>query len=308
MNTITSSINNFKKTAGLDIRAELFFDSLLKAGIPDDDVNIKNNGLFYRRYSKDVLSAAADVNDSDIINIALSRDGIYDIMPESLTHNYRVNDEREDPVEEFKQRKREEKQARHFYNPLENELFRFRYDIEKYEADFFSSLNIGGVADIIRVILGIEDIIPDKLAVKLFYAFIKQKSSGNQEIYHISKILESILNEKVTYRTTNIKLDHVYDIESGHEDMIMGINTTLESSENIFLKKYDFTIGPLEDPDNLPYYFNGQVLEAFVNTFFNLFIPLQSQFSFIISLTAEDELFSMDDTLYKSRLGISTVL
>lgn len=308
MDNITYLLENYRNLTKFDFKAELLFDALLKAGTPDEDISLKNNGLFYRRYSKDVLTITTDANDSDIVNIALSRDGIYDVLPESLTHNYRGNDEREDPADEFKKRKREEKEARHFYNPLENELFRFRYEIEKYESDFFSSINLGGVADIIRIILGIDNIIPDALAVKLFYAFMKQKNSGSQDINHICKILESILLEKVTYKTSNIKLEHVYDIEGQGSDMIMGITTTLESSENIFLKKYDFKIGPLVNPDNLPYYFSGQVLEAFLSTFFNLFIPFQSQFTFTIMLNAEDELFNMDDTLYKSRLGISTVL
>lgn len=299
---------NYKTLTTFDVKAELLFDALIKAGVMDSDINIDNNGVFYRRYSKDILRVSTDVNNSDIVTIATSRDGIYDVMPESLTHNYRADERKEDPVEEFKQRRREEKQARHFYNPLENELFRFRHDIESYEANFFSSLNLGGVADIIRVILGLDDIIPDKLAVKLFYAFIKQKNSNSQDIGHIIKILENILLEKVSYKTSNIKLEHVYDIEGNNDDMIMGITTTLASSESIFLKKYDFVIGPLKNPDNLPYYFNGQVLEAFLNAFFNLFIPFQLQFSFTIRLNAEDELFSMDDTLYKSRLGISTVL
>ena len=299
---------NYKNLNAFDIKAELLFNAMVKAGITDSDINIDNNGLFYRRYSKDVLRVGTDVNNSDIVNIATSRDGIYDVMPESLTHNYRADDRQEDPVEEFKQRRREEKQARNFYNPLENELFRFRHDIENYESDFFSSLNLGGVADIIRIILGLDDIIPDKLAVKLFYAFIQHKNSSSQDIDHITKILENILMEKVSYKTSNIKLENVYDTEGSNDDMIMGITTTLASSEDIFLKKYDFIIGPLKNPDNLPYYFNGQVLEAFLNAFFNLFIPFQLQFSFTIRLNAEDELFNMDDTLYKSRLGISTVL
>jgi hypothetical protein len=299
---------NYRHLTSFDVRAELLFDALIKHGADDADIVIKNSGLFYRKYSKDILSIVADINDPDILNIAVSRDSIYDVMPESLTHNYRGNDDHEDPVQEFKKRKREEKEARHFYNPLENELFRFRHDIEKYESHFFASMNTGGVADIIRVILGVDTIIPDLLVVKLFYAFMKNKDSSNQGTDHICGILRSILLEEVTYKTSNIKLERVYDVENQNADLIMGINTTLESNENIFLKKYEFNIGPLANPDNLPYYFNGQVLEAFLNTFFNLFIPFHSQFSFVISLNHEDELFSMDDTLYKSRLGISTVL
>lgn len=299
---------NYRHLTSFDVKVEVLFEALLKQRSLDENIVIKNNGLFYRKYSKDIRNVTTDINDSNILNIDVSRDGIYDVLPESITHNYRGNDEREDPVQEFKKRKKEEKEARHFYNPIENEFFRFRHDIEAYESTFFSSISTNGIADIIRIILGVEDEIPDVLVVKLFYAFMKHKSSGNQNMDQICGILETILQEKISYTTSNIKLDHVYDVAEENNDMIMGINTTLASSEKIFLKKYDFNVGPLINPENLPYYFNGQVLVAFLNTFFNLFIPFHAQFSFEVHLNKDDEMFSMDDTIYKSRLGISTVL
>jgi len=299
---------NYRHLTTFDLRAELLFDALIKNNAADRDIVIKTKGLFFRKYSKDTLHISTDSNDPDILNIDLSRDGFYDILPESITHNYRNKDQREDAVEEFKTRKREEKEARHFYNPLENELFRFRNEVEQYESNFFSTINSNGIADIIRLILGVEKTIPDILVVKMFYALMKQKGSAGQDIPKVCTILENILGEKVTYTSTNITLDHVFDIVEESNEMIMGINTTLESSQKIFLKKYSFSIGPLINPDNLPDYFHGQVLEAFLNSFFNLFIPFQAQFEFQTHLSAEDELFAMDDSIYKSRLGISTVL
>ena len=299
---------NFKHLTTFDLRAELLFDMLLKNKNDDLNIVLKPNGVFFRKYSKDTMNVATDVNDYDVLNIDISRDGFYDILPESITHNYRNRDQRNDASQEFKIRKKEEKEARHFYSPLENELFRFRHQIEKYESDFFSKISTNGIADIIRMILGVEDNIPDLLAVKMFYALMKQKGNAGQSVEDISLILEKILGEKVSFTSKNIRLENANDIEEGSGDMIMGITTTLQSSQEIFLKKYNFNIGPLKNPDNLPNYFDQQVLQNFLNTFFNLFLPFQVQYSFEIQLNAEDEVFSMDDTIYKSRLGISTVI
>jgi len=299
---------NFKHLTTFDLRAELLFDMLLKNKNDDLNIVLKPNGVFFRKYSKDTMNVATDVNDYDVLNIDISRDGFYDILPESITHNYRNRDQRNDASQEFKIRKKEEKEARHFYSPLENELFRFRHQIEKYESDFFSKISTNGIADIIRMILGVEDNIPDLLAVKMFYALMKQKGNAGQNVEDISLILEKILGEKVSFTSKNIRLENANDIEEGSGDMIMGITTTLQSSQEIFLKKYNFNIGPLKNPDNLPNYFDQQVLQNFLNTFFNLFLPFQVQYSFEIQLNAEDEVFSMDDTIYKSRLGISTVI
>ena len=299
---------NFKHLTTFDLSAELLFDMLLKNKNDDLNIVLKPNGVFFRKYSKDTMNVATDVNDYDVLNIDISRDGFYDILPESITHNYRNRDQRNDASQEFKIRKKEEKEARHFYSPLENELFRFRHQIEKYESDFFSKISTNGIADIIRMILGVEDNIPDLLTVKMFYALMKQKGNAGQSVEDISLILEKILGEKVSFTSKNIRLENANDIEEGSGDMIMGITTTLQSSQEIFLKKYNFNIGPLKNPDNLPNYFDQQVLQNFLNTFFNLFLPFQVQYSFEIQLNAEDEVFSMDDTIYKSRLGISTVI
>lgn len=301
-------VENYRNLTPFDLRVELLFDTLLKNRNDDLDIVLKPNGVFYRKFSKDTMNIATDVNDSDILNIDISRDGFYDILPESITHNYRNREQRNDASQEFKIRKKEEKEARHFYNPLENELFRFRHQIERYESDFFSKLSTNGIADIIRMILGVEKNIPDLLTVKMFYALMKLKGNSGQNITDITDILERILGEKVLFTSRNIQLENGHDIEENSGEMIMGITTTLQSSQEIFLKKYNFTIGPLTNPDNLPDYFNEQVLENFLTTFFNLFLPFQVQYSFEIQLNSEDELFAMDDTIYKSRLGISTVI
>ena len=255
------------------------------------------------------MGVQQDRNDPEMLNISVSRDGIYDILPQSITHDYRGRDVREDPVADFKSRKKEEKHARNFFSPLENEFFLFRHEVEKFESEFLSGLNTTGVADIIKDILGIEKDMPDQLVIKLFYALMMQKSKPVNDIDGLCAILSGIIGEDVSFTSDNITLENNYDIESDQQEMIMGITTTLASSEKIFLKKYHFKIGPLARPSNLPLYFTGDELENFLHAFFNLFIPFHSQFSFEIRLNAEDEMFSMDDELiYKSRLGISTVL
>lgn len=301
-------VDNYRHLTSFDLRAELLFDMLLKNKTDDLDIVLQTKGVFFRKFSKDFMNVSTDANDSDILNIDISRDGFYDILPESITHNYRNRDQRNDASQEFKIRKKEEKEARHFYNPLENELFRFRHEIEKYEADFFSKISTNGIADIIRMILGVEENIPDILTVKMFYALMKQKGNAGQSIDDISQVLEKILGEKVSFTSRNIQLENGHDVEADSGEMIMGITTTLQSNQEIFLKKYNFNIGPLKNPDNLPNYFDEQVLQNFLNTFFNLFLPFQVQYSFEIQLNSEDELFAMDDTIYKSRLGISTVI
>ncbi len=303
-----SVISNHRHLTSFDLKAEIIFNALLESDIDDSDINIINNSLFFRNFRKDRMDISYDSINKDTVNFEISRDGFYDILPESITHNYRNRSVNSDPVEEFKNRKKEEKEARHFFNPLENEFFRSRHLIESFELDFFSNLNSNKIADIIRTVLAVDDTIPDKLIVKLFYALLKQNQNSDQSIDTIVTILENILQEKVHYTTSNIKLDNSYDINSTKSELLLGVNTTLQSSEKIYLKKYNFIIGPLKDSENLKYFFKNQSMEMFITTFFNLFLPFQIQFSFDIKLNDADEKFIMEEYSYKSRLGISTLL
>ncbi|WP_445722673.1 hypothetical protein [Flavobacterium sp.] len=301
-------IDNQKKLTTFDLRVELLLESLLKNNVDDLNIVLKTKGLFYRKFSKDKMHLSNDSIDKEILNIEISRDGFYDVLPESISHNFRNSNHSNDVVAEFKARRREEKDARHFFNPIENELFRFRHSIEKNESEFFSNLSANGIVDIIKTILVFKENIPDELVVKMFYAVLQQKDNANQNISSIVTTLEQILEEKITYKTENIKLESLVDNVEKSNDFIMGINTTLESNEEIYLKKYIFTIGPLKNSENLNLYFKNEVMDSFLNNFFNLFLPFHVQFDFELILNKEDELFSMDDKQYKSRLGISTLL
>ncbi|VXB92888.1 conserved hypothetical protein [Flavobacterium sp. 9AF] len=297
-----------RQLTSFDLKAELLLDSLLKNKVDDLNIVIKPNGIFYRKFSKDRMSINRDLIDTDLLNIEISRDGFYDVLPESISHNYRNSTSYSDPVEEFKTRKKEEKEARNFFNPIENELFRFRHLIEASEDTFFSNLNANGVVDIIKTILVFKEDIPDKLIVKMFYALLQLKDNTTQNLNEVVSILEQIINEKVSYDTSYIKLENVNDNVGNNDDLIMGITTTLESSERIFLKKYNFTIGPLKKSKDLSKYFQNQEMESFLNNFFNLFLPFHVQYSFEVILNKKDQTFSMGEQEYKSRLGISTIL
>lgn len=302
-------IENQRHLTSFDLKTELILEALFQNGIIEDfNVVIKPNGLFYRKFSKDKMNISLDSNNSEVLNIDISRDGFYDVLPESFSHNFRQSGSTSNPVEEFKIRKKEEKEARYFFNPIENELFRFRHAIEKNESDFFLNLRANGLVDIIKSILVFENNIPQDLVVKMFYALLQQKENANQNIEEIILILEEIIEEKVTFTSNNIKLENVSDVNEVEKEFVMGVNTTLESNQEIYLKKYNFIIGPLKNSNQLNNYFENQTMYSFLNSFFNLFLPFHVQYTFEVLLKGEDQKFSMDDQKFKSRLGISTIL
>jgi len=136
----------------LDIRAE----SLL-AYIPKDKRRLEIRGAHKRNAYEDIANTSCDVD--GICTIVLSRNGLYDILPESLFHpidrfdNIPANEYKEKFKEECEQQQIEEDNARKLFNPFDSFLIELSTAVNK--------LNSAGQFDIV-----LEDIICDNLPEK----------------------------------------------------------------------------------------------------------------------------------------------
>ncbi|QYS87021.1 hypothetical protein JJC03_03335 [Flavobacterium oreochromis] len=86
LNEILSLIRNIKS----DIRAEVIVNDLLANGIiSDNQFIIQKESQFSRAYRRDILEV--DIKDFNLdkreyLNFTLSRDSLYDLMPEGVFH------------------------------------------------------------------------------------------------------------------------------------------------------------------------------------------------------------------------------
>lgn len=105
----------------LDIKAETLLSYL-----PRDKRTIELKGSHKRNAYEDI--ADINVDESGITNIAISRNSIYDILPESLFHpidrfdNIPANEYKERFKEECEQQQIEEDNARKYFQPFDNVL------------------------------------------------------------------------------------------------------------------------------------------------------------------------------------------
>jgi hypothetical protein len=302
-----SDLNSF--VSNVDIKAEMLFDALLHLGHAESDIYVNYTSTFHRKYRKDVLQLHKNPLNDDETLLDVSRDGFYDILPELVSHDYDNGSLVIDPSDDFKLKRKEEKQARAFFGPLENEFFRFSHKVSKYESQFFENLSATEVVKIIREILLVDNRIPNYLVVRLFFALFDYKNSVKQNIEKIVQLLKQSINEEVlvTRKLQNVA-EHIN--QSNNEDsFLLGVTSTLSNSSQTYLPHYVFTIGPLKKSENLSLFFENGILQLYINAFLNLFLPFHSEFSFQVELELEASKFSLDEKEnYKSRLGISTVL
>lgn len=106
------------------------------------DLVIRARGTFSRPFSPDVLTVdevTGDAGQTSVTYADVSRDGLYDSLPEALAHPVRPvrpGDEwAADAVAESRRLHREEAEARRFWLPFEQETFRQRVRIEAQESE-----------------------------------------------------------------------------------------------------------------------------------------------------------------------------
>ena len=130
LQAIKESINDLS----YDIKAEVVIADHVENGLKQQDYMIISDGLFRRRFKKDVSHAEiVELNNGqEILNIDITRESIYDSLPEAIFHGR--------PAEELntghemakasKTLKMVEKECRTFFLPFENEIFFQKIQLE----------------------------------------------------------------------------------------------------------------------------------------------------------------------------------
>lgn len=124
-----------------DVRAEVLIACWLQNGpLRPDEVLIQPEGTFGRAYRTDVLRVeGGDAGRGNPTRVHLSREGLYDMLPEAVFHQTERKPGRgvEEAAAESERYRQEEKAARRFFLPLEQEYYRQRIWLEFDELKYW---------------------------------------------------------------------------------------------------------------------------------------------------------------------------
>lgn len=138
-----SDIQNIHLNSTLDVRAEVIITELIRNGVKLEDLIFQLNGTLNRAHRKDILEFKTNTNQSSKIDIVLSREGLYDYLPQSLFFPLNESSRRSSASEmtdNVRKNNQIEEDARKFFAPLDTFFSHIRIEAER-EA---RSLNEGG--------------------------------------------------------------------------------------------------------------------------------------------------------------------
>lgn len=299
-----------------DIRAEVLMADMIEEGFTESDFLIFFDSLFKRGFSKDILKAEKTViNDvNETLALYIARDGLYDLLPEGLFHaspDEALTSGR-GMASDSRKEARIEKETRKFFQPIENEFFYQRIQLELQERSILQKLNDNSLDDFFMNLWKIDRSLPKELIVKLIamLPFVRE-IVGDFEM--TANCLGAILGEEVSHmflyssenqnETESYLTDDIYSLGKAK----LGVNLMTDGHSFETCKSIRFTVGPLKLTGIEPYLENGDN-SRFINCFCNFFIPVEMDFEFEVIMKKELQDFVLDPNKSQSILGYSTTI
>lgn len=303
-----------KEISGLDCdaRAETQLALALEKGLTYDDFRVCCNNLFTREYSRDLIQTEIkeDERKATLLEIQLSRGGIYDQLPEGFFFQHREQKQRglaaADMAADCKENKKREAEIRRFFLPFENDFFWQRLQLEQEESRLLEGLQSGILNDYFIEFWNIPRTIPRKFTAPLILLLpYAHRIAGDMSL--TAECLEQLLAEEVQVSLKKSFFTHSELVLSpGLGEARLGLDMLCGEDFREDSSLIEFEIGPLEGSAISDYLPGGNRFEL-LEIFSRFFIPAGMDVHFEVRVGKEKENMVMDRGNYPV-LGYSTVL
>lgn len=296
-----------------DLKVEAHIANLIESGI-ENPFYLHPKGIFNRNFRKDILDQRIEIDDEgDIfgIHLDISREGLFDMLPEGLFHRTEIRDPFKrvnDMVDEYKRHQKEEADARKFFSPLEQAFYRLRLLVEIKEREALKGFSDVSQQKVIREKLGVfqEALTPVQLMILLYLLPISYRIVGDFET--TSKCFEAILGEQVQiFYAQPEKNQGEKTNEIGLGETSLGVNFVVGSTFFDFIPSIEIVIGPIPSKKVVDYLENG-ASDKIVSMLCDYFIPVELKVNTKIEIEQEDQLFDLSEEKNLSRLGFTSTI
>jgi hypothetical protein len=289
----------YNSTAHTYLKAEAFFAEMIANGLSFNETRVVYNSNFKKSYRNEIDSVRIvknkETNTSEM-ELVLNRDGIYDRLPEGMFHQSKGNSKTATTAqmsEEYRRFKEEEKMARKFFQPIEQELFRYATLVEQEELNLAFGVLNGDIKNELASFWNIPDGLPAEPVNRLVQIMPWVKMIKG-EIVQTAKALELILDKPVRFEALEI-FDHQINKDlhcTFFEEL--GIDTVLGGNFCEPTLGWKFIIENISN-NEIADYRSGSSYGKLLKHFEEILIPLQIDiifdFSVIATDTAEREIF-----------------
>ena len=306
---IASSVNHIIN----DIKAEAVAADIVENGLDPSEIVVIPDGSFTRNYSMDVSYAEVikSANGQKSLGLHITRDGLYDSLPESVFHDqsHESLTSGHDMAKLSKKQKMEEKEARLFFLPFENEIFTHRVQIELEERKILYQFSENLFNDVYPQFWNLDRSLPKKLVSRfVLILHLANKIVGRLDL--TEKCLEVILDEHVKINvTTRKQWEKTLPATSVLNTPGLGSCTL---GDDLICGAYvsdtdpvmEFVIGPLKNTAITDYLENGDC-SRFLSCFYSYFVPMEMDAVTTVNVSNTQQQFILGDHTSNAILGFN---
>lgn len=309
--SIVENIQSKINSLPYDLKAEVVVSALLDNLSHSSELNYFINPLsqFNRSFRKDIVNSEVVDFEYDLrqfVKIDISRDGIYDLLPEAALH-YRSHQSKDISADQmskqYQERKKEEEEARLFFLPFENEFFEHSIEREAREKEYLFKLNGEKPLDFLYEFWGVEKNLPQDLLAK-FIRLIPYMYKIAGDISLTENCLQYLLNEDVSISQIDYRWQSGKEERAHVGDSRLGVDLVCGDEYLDHTVMMEVSIGPIVNSDFKSYINNGEI-RRFLNIFYQYIFPLEMDIKTTILLTPEKEEFKVEENI-DPVLGITT--
>ncbi len=294
----------------MDLKAEVIAASLIQKGIHPDHIIIQPKGNSQRAYRKDVsafYTLLSDYDHTEYLYLETHRDGFYDALPENIFHQPtrgRTEKNKFEVIDEIKKHRAEEKAARKFFLPLEQEYTAVKTLLHLLEDDFEKNTNNSKLISVFSEHWPILKKL-DTYNASIFLRIIPLIHNIRNNFELASKTMSLILGIPI-----EIKLHQPGKIDASSflfdlGGCVLGMDSTVGT--DVFDGEYDLkiNIGPLTE-NQLPDFITGGKYETIIDELLDYFIGANYLYHKEILIDELEKNFTLQEG--KAILGVNAFL
>ena len=280
-----------------DIKAEVLANHALQNKVHPDDFVVLHDGRFYREYRTD-LYAINKIEDAwlhQLLQLRLSRSGLYDLVPEGLFHqsyNGSKSNAAADLAAQSRIDRKKEMAARKFFQPVENSLFRQRVMLEQEEENLLAGMDNGLLNDYFFTFWEFPEAL-NKTSAMLLVLLLPYAHAIAGDLELMQNCLEILLQEKVT-----IELIEPANCVAPGKDNSLGMGALGNDlvCGQTFSEDYpclQYNIGPLQYSKPVDYCTGGDN-DLLLQVFNNYFAPAEADIIINVEVDRSRALVELD--------------
>lgn len=186
-------------STGSDIKASQKAADLIKHGVDPDHIIFNCDGSSRRPFSTEIQSIntyLSETSNEEFVRINMNREGFYDMLPEGLFHSLHAGSEILDEdvmIQDVRNKRRQEQNARKFFAPFENELFHLRTQLDQYESRLDMQTSFQDMSNLLLSNFPELHRLSPRQRV-IWMHFIPEIQSHKNDITYAQQLLRNLLN------------------------------------------------------------------------------------------------------------------